>query len=221
MSLSNHNGFPPPLNKLGVNGKPSFAGSLKYQEKLINLYHLGISSAYMLLAFVFENYKEQDFTELLEFLEFWFICRHVTNEPATNQLDKIFTELTQAQKQHYDFELIKSTLSEYLDEDSIKKSLSNTDIYEYPYLVRNILIRLEQKLRNKQTAVDFWEKTNKQRVWTIEHIYPQNPYDEKDWGDDEQNAQLKQKLHSLGNLTLTCYNSSYSNKKICRKMSSY
>ncbi|WP_147287551.1 hypothetical protein [Moraxella caprae] len=30
MSLSNHNGFPPPLNKLGANGKPSFAGSLLY-----------------------------------------------------------------------------------------------------------------------------------------------------------------------------------------------
>ncbi|STZ09420.1 Uncharacterised protein [Moraxella caprae] len=30
VSLSNHNGFPPPLNKLGANGKPSFAGSLFY-----------------------------------------------------------------------------------------------------------------------------------------------------------------------------------------------
>ncbi|MDO4897234.1 MAG: HNH endonuclease family protein [Moraxella sp.] len=171
----------------------------------------------MLLAFVFEKHKEQDFTDLLEFLEFWFICRHATNEPPTHQLDKIFAELTHTQKQDYDFELIKSTLFGCLDKDRIKKSLSNADIYDYPNLVRNILIRLEQNLRNKQTAVDFWKKTNKQPVWTIEHIYPQNPHDEKDWGDDEQNARLKQKLHSLGNLTLTCYNGSYSNKKYAEK----
>lgn len=189
----------------------------KYQEKLINLHYLGISQAYMLLAFVFEKHKEQDFTDLLEFLEFWFICRHATNEPPTHQLDKIFAELTHTQKQDYDFELIKSTLFGCLDKDRIKKSLSNADIYDYPNLVRNILIRLEQNLRNKQTAVDFWKKTNKQPVWTIEHIYPQNPHDEKDWGDDEQNARLKQKLHSLGNLTLTCYNGSYSNKKYAEK----
>lgn len=191
----------------------------KYQSKLINLKHLGVSSAYMLLSFLFDKYKEQDFTKLLDYLEFWFICRHATNHPATNQLDKIFIDLVKSQKECYDFEMIKSTLDTYIDQTKTREALENTQLYEdMSAVVRSLLIRLEQKLRNKQTEVDFWQLTEKGKlVWSIEHIYPQKPKSELDWGSGENIKLLKEKLHSLGNLTLTCYNSSYSNKKYADK----
>lgn len=205
----------------------------KYYDKLINLKHLGVSSSYMLLSFLFDKYKDQDFSELLDYLEFWFICRHATNEPATNKLDTIFVDLVKLQKGSYDFKEIKLELNKYLDKHKIETALKNPNLYEdMSAVVRNFLIRLEQSSRSKQTKTDFWKltepKNTKQTkksteggklVWSIEHIYPQKPKNENDWGDNEQNKQLKERLHSLGNLTLTCYNSSYSNKKYAEKCS--
>lgn len=190
----------------------------KYQDKLTNLSYLGVSSAYMLLSFVFDKYQDENFDDLLDYLEFWFICRHATNTPSTSQLDKIFINLVQSQKKTYNIQLIKSELNKYLNKDIIETSLKDGQIYENGSFVRSILIRLEQGLRTKQTATDFWQRNKANKfIWTIEHIYPQNPKDENDWGNSEQCKQLKERLHSLGNLTLTCYNSSYSNKKYMEK----
>lgn len=191
----------------------------KYSAKLMDLKYLGISSSYMLLTYLFDKYKDEDFSELLSYLEFWFICRHATNNPATGALDKIFVKLTHQQKDKYDFHLIRKTLDEYLDKDLIKKSLSDLGFYDdSSKLARILLMRLENIQRTEQTATDFWKLTEKGKlVWSIEHIYPQKPKNENDWGDNEQIKQLKERLHSLGNLTLTCYNSSYSNKKYMAK----
>lgn len=207
------------INPENINNEKSI--DEKYKDKLINLKHLGISSAYMLLSFVFDKYQDRDFTDLLDYLEFWFICRHATNEPATNQLDKIFTDLVQSQKQKYSFEVILSELNKYLDKEKICLALKDTNMYDNSNLVRAIFIRLESNLRNEQTAVDYWKKrsNSNQPFWSIEHIYPQKPKNENDWGNTEQIKQLKERLHSLGNLTLTCYNSSYSNKKYTEKCS--
>lgn len=191
----------------------------KYSSKLMDLKYLGISSSYMLLTYLFDKYKDEDFSDLLSYLEFWFICRHVTNNPATGALDKIFVRLTHQQKDGYNFALIKKALDEYLDRDLIKKSLSDLSFYEdNSKLARILLMRLENIQRTQQTATDFWKLTEKGKlVWSIEHIYPQKPKSELDWGSGEDIKLLKEKLHSLGNLTLTCYNSSYSNKKYADK----
>lgn len=191
----------------------------KYSAKLMDLKYLGISSSYMLLTYLFDKYKDEDFSELLSYLEFWFICRHATNNPATGALDKIFVKLTHQQQDKYDFHLIRKTLDEYLDKDLIKKSLSDLGFYDdSSKLARILLMRLENIQRTQQTATDFWKLTEKGKlVWSIEHIYPQKPKSELDWGSGEDIKLLKEKLHSLGNLTLTCYNSSYSNKKYADK----
>ena len=56
--------------------------------------------------------------------------------------------------------------------------------------------------------------------YTIEHIMPQNENLSKEWqaalGDDWQAVQLKY-LHTLGNLTLTGYNSEYSDRPFTKK----
>jgi hypothetical protein len=73
----------------------------------------------------------------------------------------------------------------------------------------------------KEIHVDLWAqesvKGDKQRyVWTIEHIIPQGKNLPSSWismlGGSESAAEFQEdKVHSLGNLTLSGYNSSLSN----------
>lgn len=190
-----------------------------YKDNLIRLKHLGISSAYVVVLYVFDKYTEHDFSTLLDYLEYWFICRHVTNYPATNMLDNIFSDILLSQLNQYNEFVILQELKLYLNKERVESALEDCDIYNgNKSVARALLIYLESKKRNKQTEVNFWKTSDKGKwVWTIEHIYPQKPKNNTDWGDENQINALNERLNSLGNLTLTCYNSSYSNKKYAEK----
>ena len=78
---------------------------VSYKNILIDLKRLGIAPAYSLLLHLFVKHPNEDFIELLNFLENWFIRRHLTDYPATNKLDQIFLDLiNQISETSYDFE---------------------------------------------------------------------------------------------------------------------
>mgnify|MGYP003582439794 CR=1 FL=1 len=188
----------------------------KYQSKLIDLQKLGTAPSHTLLLFLFERYPEQNFTSLLGYLEQWFIIRHLTNIPATNKLDDLFIEATRTQHTGYDENQIIRTLTQELpSQERIKEALDSKSLYEdNPGLVRSLLIYLEQLQRTAENKTDFWAVSSKGKtIWSIEHIYPQNPK-AGEWADD-----CKSWLHALGNLTLTAYNSNLSNKSFDKKAS--
>ena len=72
---------------------------------------------------------------------------------------------------------------------------------------------------------DLWRKTNNnQYVWSIEHIFPQGPNIPDAWVEmiangDRSKAKEYQSLyvHTFGNLTITGYNSTLSNKAFSEK----
>jgi len=186
---------------------------IRYQNKLIDLKKLGIAPAYTLLLFLFDRYPQQDFSGLLSYIEQWFMVRHLTNIPATNRTDDIFIAATKTQHEKYDEAALIAQLQQALpDAEYIKKSLENKYLYEdNAYLTRYILVYLEQKQRTDENAVDFWANNEGKPVWSVEHIYPQKPKT-REWPDD-----CKEWLHSLGNLTLSAYNSNLHNHSFARK----
>lgn len=197
---------------------------LQYKNILIDLKRLGIAPAYSLLLHLFVKHLNEDFIPLLNFLENWFIRRHLTDYPATNKLDQIFLDLiNQNCEQVYNFESIKKQLTtkeRYSSEDEFKKLLIDGDLYSINTgATRCLLTKLEKSLRTKENEVDFWSLTDAGKlIWSIEHIMPQNPDIKSDWNQINEDER-KKNVHRLGNLTLTCYNSTLSNKSFEKKCS--
>lgn len=186
---------------------------IRYQNKLVDLKKLGIAPAYTLLLFLFDQYSQQDFSGLLNYIEQWFMVRHLTNIPATSRTDDIFITVAKTQHEKYDEATLIAQLQQALpDVKYIKQSLESPDLYEdNAHLTRYILVYLEQKQRTAENAVDFWANNKGKPVWSVEHIYPQKPKT-GEWPDD-----CKDWLHSLGNLTLSAYNSNLHNSSFTEK----
>ena len=197
---------------------------LQYKNILIDLKRLGIAPAYSLLLHLFVKHSNENFIPLLNFLENWFIRRHLTDYPATNKLDQIFLDLiNQISEQVYDFESIKKQLTtkeRYSTEDEFKKLLIDGDLYSINTgATRCLLTKLEKSFRTKENEVDFWSLTDAGKlIWSIEHVMPQNPDIKSDWNQINEDER-KKNVHRLGNLTLTCYNSTLSNKSFEKKCS--
>lgn len=188
---------------------------VNYKGKLLDLKKLGVAPAYTSLLFLFEKYPEQEFTNLLNYIEKWFMVRHLTDSPATNRLDEIFIRATKTQHNGYNEKgLIAELQKELPTRERIGEALQSVTLYEdNPALIRYILIYLEKQLRTNENQVDFWAVNSKGKpIWSVEHIYPQNPRNDKEWSDD-----CKKGLHSLGNLTLSAYNSNLSNRSFGEK----
>ena len=85
---------------------------------------------------------------------------------------------------------------------------------------RFILCYYEKKFKTKEIYTDLWlrDEKSKKYIWTIEHIFPEGDRIPEDWvkmiadGDrNKANELQEQYVHTLGNLTLTGYNSNLSN----------
>lgn len=202
---------------------------VKYQQKLIDLQYLGIAPAYALLLHLFSEYREVDLSNILKMIEKWFIRRHLTDFPATRDLDQIFLKLIKSlegAKKLEGFE-IETYIQKYLFNDnyfSNDEKLTNHlngNIYDENYsITRYILILLENSKRNeREEKIDFWELKSKNKyLWTVEHILPQNPDDDSDWKELYTDEEQENYVHKLGNLTLTAYNSSLSNSSFNKKL---
>lgn len=186
----------------------------KYTNKLTDLHKLSAIPSYTLLLYLFSQYPDKDFSKLLQYLEKWFIIRHLTNIPTANRLDDIFINLVKTQLKEYDEQKLIDELRKFLPrQERIKADLQDKNLYDdNPNLVRYLLIYLEKMHRTAENQTDFWkEKSKKVPIWSVEHIYPQTPKD----GEWDNNC--KPLLHSLGNLTLSAYNSNLSNRSFNQK----
>jgi len=77
---------------------------------------------------------------------------------------------------------------------------------------------------NRERWTDLWATDKKQYFWTIEHIFPQGQKIPKKWvdmiaGGDQEKAEKIQACHvdRIGNLTITGFNSTLSNKSFIEK----
>ncbi len=182
------------------------------------LVDLEMDVVYPLLLELYSDYSDgvlskDDFRRSIALIES-YICRRAVCGLGTNSLNKVFPSFTKhIQKNEY-FKSLKAHFG-YLTEkqrfpnnDEFKKLFITIDFYHFKK--REYFF---ERLENFDTK----EPVNTQEC-TIEHIMPQELTEEweRDLGENFQEIHDKY-LHTIGNLTLTGYNSEYSNNSFQEK----
>jgi len=203
------------------------------KDSLIDLINIGAAPSYALLLFVFEKYQIQknDKVLLIDFLVKYFVRRNITDTPPTRDLDNIFIDiiLKLHEKGKYDISIIKTVLKEKMASAELFKEKLSGKIYdENSGATRFILCKIEEmNNKTKETFVDLWARDEKGKfIWTIEHIFPQGENIPLEWinmianGKNNIAKEIQEEyVHTIGNLTLTGYNSKLSNFSFEKKRS--
>lgn len=175
---------------------------------------------YPFLLEVYTDYEVKtisrlDFVEIVDLVISYIFRRAVCRIP-TNSLNKTFANFKLAvHKEHY----LQSVKAHFLSlksyrgfpvDSEFRTALMVNDLYNFRR--RSYLFRiLENHGRKERVTIE---------DYTIEHIMPQNENLSTEWqtalGEDWQDIQMTH-LHTLGNLTLTGYNSEYSDRPFQQK----
>lgn len=185
-----------------------------------NILKLKVDVSYPFLLPVYDDFatgilSREDFIEIVNLVENYVFRRAICGIP-TNSLNKTFATLYKSfNKVNYleaakaAFQLMES-YKRFPTDAEFEKEIVVKDVYNFRsrnYLLHNI----ENHNRKEQVNTD---------DYTIEHILPQNPDLSAEWqkmlGNDWKEIQQKY-LHTLGNLTLTGYNSELSDRPFEKK----
>ncbi|MCQ2705466.1 DUF262 and DUF1524 domain-containing protein [Helicobacter pylori] len=182
------------------------------------LVDLEMDVIYPLLLELYSDYSDgvlskQDFIPIIALIESYIFRRAVCGL-GTNSLNKVFPSFTKhIQKDEY-FKSLKAHFG-YLTEkqrfpnnDEFKKLFITIDFYSFKKK-KYFLERLENFERKERVYT---------HEYTTEHIIPQTLEEEwkRDLGENFEAIHEKY-LHTIGNLTLTGYNSEYSNNSFQEK----
>ncbi len=195
----------------------------KEEDKDLNkalgfLVDLEMDVIYPLLLELYSDYSdrvlsEKDFISIIDLTES-YLCRRAVCGLGTNSLNKVFPSFTKhIQKDEY-FKSLKAHFvyltgkQRFPNNDEFKKLFITIDFYHFQKK-KYFFERLEK--------FNTEEPVNTQEC-TIEHIMPQTLTEEwkRDLGENFQAIHDKY-LHTIGNLTLTGYNSEYSNNSFQEK----
>lgn len=199
---------------LGGESDPALAAAFQ------DLRELRVEVAYPFLLELYSDYADErlsheEFVAAVRLVESYVFRRAICAIP-TNSLNKTFATFTKSLKKDRYLESIQAHMLSmpsyrgFPTDEEFKRQLETRDLYKFPrkaYWLR----RLENYGRKERVAVD---------EYTIEHIMPQNEKLSAAWrnalGDDWKRVQ-ETWLHTLGNLTLTGYNSEYSDRSFADK----
>ena len=185
-----------------------------------DLRELKVDVSYPFLLELYSDYDNgllstDDFEAAVRLVESYVFRRAVCAIP-TNSLNKTFATFGKALKKDRYLESISAhflllpSYRRFPKDEEFHRDLQTRDLYNFrsrSYWLR----RLENHGRKERVPMD---------EYTIEHILPQNPELSAAWrealGEEWQRVQ-QQWLHTLGNLTLTGYNSEYSDRPFVEK----
>lgn len=146
-----------------------------------------------------------------------YVLRRAICEIPTNSMNKTFATLKNyIRPDDYlnsvkAFFVMQDTYKEFPDNDKFEGAFENRDIYNMR--ARNYILSRLENFDNKAPIII--------ENYTIEHIMPQNKNLSLAWqadlGAEWQDVQKKY-LHTIGNLTLTAYNSEMSDRPFLEKM---
>jgi len=194
------------------------------KEIFHNIRELRMDVAYPLMLELYDDYQLDilnlsDFAEALRLMESYVFRRAVCAIP-TNSMNKTFAGLSKSFDKNQYLESLKAAFTllpsyrRFPTDEEFKRDIQTRDLYNFrsrSYWLR----RLENHKHKEPIPVD---------EYTIEHIMPQcDNQTEKvpaawraELGDEWQRV-WETWRHSLGNLTLTGYNSEYSNRSFADK----
>jgi uncharacterized protein with ParB-like and HNH nuclease domain/predicted transport protein len=185
-----------------------------------DLRELKVDVALPFLLELYHDYQlgklsKDDLVIIIRLIEAYVFRRVICNIP-TNSMNKTFATFTKGLAKDNYLEDIKAkflllpSYRRFPSDEEFKRDIQTRDLYNFrsrSYWLR----RLENFDRKERVPVD---------EYTIEHILPQNENLSDDWrkvlGTDWEREHQKW-LHTLGNLTLTGYNSEYSDKPFIEK----
>lgn len=192
---------------LGAEAQPAL------KQAFHDLRELKVDVAYPFLLDAYHDYKQDRLTadELLGIIRLVesYVFRRAICAIPTNSLNKTFAGLSRSLKKDRYFESVKAAFllmpsyRRFPTDEEFQRDIKLRDLYNFrsrSYWLR----RLENHGRKERVVVE---------NYTIEHILPQNEALSSEWqaelGPEWQRIQQTW-LHTLGNLTLTGYNSEYS-----------
>jgi uncharacterized protein with ParB-like and HNH nuclease domain/predicted transport protein len=192
----------------------------KLKEAFHDLRELKVDVAYPFLLDAYHDYMKARLTadELLVIVRMVesYVFRRAICAIPTNSLNKTFAGLSRTLKKDRYVESVKAeflllpSYRRFPGDDEFQREIKQRDLYHFrsrSYWLR----RLENHGRKERVVVE---------SYTIEHILPQNEALSDEWqaelGTDWTRIQQTW-LHTLGNLTLTAYNSEYSDSSFAYK----
>lgn len=199
---------------------PNEEGNAKLSKRLEGIQGLDQKAAYPFLLRLYRNLEQQVFCDAalancLDVLESFFVRRSVCAVP-TNSLNKLILELCQelpSVDPHvwlYEKLLQWSGNRRWPTNDEFADAMVNQRIYERPRIARYVLEALEEGFNHKE-LVDT-------ATATIEHVMPQtlNGAWRTALGSEHESIHERW-LDTIGNLTLTSYNSELTNSVFSEK----
>jgi len=181
---------------------------------------LKVDVAYPFLLEVYEDYanlrlSREDFIAILNLVESYVFRRVICGIP-TNALNKIFATLSkEVDKEHY-LESVQAAFlmklygGRFPRDEEFRSAFVVKDVYNFRsrnYLLRKLENYGQKELVNVESC-------------TIEHVMPQNEQLSAEWqevlGPNWQEVHARY-LHTIGNLTLTGYNSELSDRPFREK----
>lgn len=181
---------------------------------------LRMDTSYPFLLAIYGDYKNEhitldEFIEILNLTKNYVFRRAICGIP-TNSLNKTFATIYKSLKSETYAESVKAAFMlmdgyrRFPDDAEFTREIQLKDVYNFRS--RNYLLESLENFKRK-------ELVNAEN-YTIEHIIPQNPKTPIEWQKElgENWKQVKEKyLHTLGNLSLTAYNSELSDKPFANK----
>lgn len=162
-----------------------------------------------------EILTRDDVLEIVDLVISYIFRRAVCRIP-TNSLNKTFAGFSAAVRKDRYLDSVKAqflsmkSYRRFPSDAEFEADLRSNDLYNFRR--RSYFLRMLENFGRKENVTI--------EDYTIEHILPQNENLSADWkrplGDDWQELQAKY-LHTLGNLTLTGYNSEYSDHPFTKK----
>lgn len=194
----------------------------------------GVAS-YLMLLFLFKKQdqlelKDETLALLVKLLVCFFARRSLTDTPPTRDLERLFISICESLESEglkgiAAAEYIKKRLVDVSASDASFKERLEGPIYDVnPDMTRYILTVIASPSVTKEMK-PLWERyASGNYVWTIEHIFPQGKNIPDEWvkmvadGDMSKAIEVQEKqVHTLGNLTITGYNSKLSNMPFVTK----
>lgn len=190
------------------------------REAFRDIRELKVDVAFPFLLELYHDYftgklPRNDLLRAVRLVESYVFRRAVCSIP-TNSLNKTFATFIQALDKERYLESIKAyflmlpSYRRFPSHEEFRRELKSRDLYNFRSR-RYCLRRLENHGRKEPVVVD---------EYTIEHIMPQNQNLSQEWKADlgPNWARIQETyLHTLGNLTLTGYNSEYRDRPFAQK----
>ncbi|MFZ6053473.1 GmrSD restriction endonuclease domain-containing protein [Halocola ammonii] len=190
------------------------------EVKLREISKLKIDTSYPFLLAVYSDYEDgqiskDEFIEIIDLVSNYVFRRAICGIP-TNSLNKTFATLYKRIKRKAYLESVKAA---FLLMDGYRRFPSDAEF------VKELQVKDVYNFRSRNYLLESLENWNRKELvnaenYTIEHILPQNESLSFEWKNElgENWQQIRDKyLHTLGNLSLTRYNSELSDRPFSEK----